>query len=343
MKIALCSTFVPFVNGGYRNIVDWLGAVLAENGHQVEKVYLPQVDSPDLLFQQMMALRWINLEAADRIICFRPQAHLIPHPNKILWFIHHIRGFYDLWGGPFSPPANKENSDFRDALNKIDNAAIAEARAVYSNSGTVSERLIRFNGVESEVLYPPVFRPERFFSAEFGKSITCISRLEPHKRQDLLIDALSLTKTPVQLRLIGTGANKAYVSKLRKMISSNGLRDRVALENRWVSEDEKVEMLSKALGAAYIPVDEDSYGYPTLEAAHASKPTITVNDAGGVSEFVRDGENGFVSEPTPEALADAMDRLYLDRALATRMGSNARETISEMGISWDRVLEKLLK
>ena len=57
MRIALCSSFVPFVNGGYRNIVEWLETMLLEAGHEVERIYLPEVDSPDLLFRQMAATR----------------------------------------------------------------------------------------------------------------------------------------------------------------------------------------------------------------------------------------------------------------------------------------------
>ena len=70
MKIALCSSFVPFVNGGARNIVEWLEIELKRAGHQVERVYLPQVDAPDLLMPQMMAYRWVDLtKLSDRIIC----------------------------------------------------------------------------------------------------------------------------------------------------------------------------------------------------------------------------------------------------------------------------------
>ena len=75
MKIALCSSFVPFTYGGYRNIVEWLESTLEEAGHHVERIYLPQVDAPDLLFRQMTAYRWVDLSAADRVICFRPPAH----------------------------------------------------------------------------------------------------------------------------------------------------------------------------------------------------------------------------------------------------------------------------
>ena len=58
-------------------------------------------------------------------------------------------------------------------------------------------------------------------------------------------------------------------------------------------------------------------------------------------EFVRDGENGFVCEPTPQALAEAMDRLFADRALARRLGEGAHATLADLRIDWDRVVEAL--
>ena len=33
-----------------------------------------------------------------------------------------------------------------------------------------------------------------------------------------------------------------------------------------------------ALAVAYVPDDEDSYGYPSLEAAHARKAVLTASD-----------------------------------------------------------------
>ena len=196
MKIALCSSFFPFINGGARNIVEWLQAMLTEQGHQVERIYLPEVDAPDLLFQQMMAYRWVDLEMADRIICFRPQAHLIPHPHKILWFIHHIRAFYDLWDGPYRGfPDDPKHRDIRDALHRVDDAGLREAKAIFTNSQVVSERLKFYNKIESEVLYPPVFQSERYHCAGFNDEIVCVCRLEHHKRQHLLVEAMRHTRT----------------------------------------------------------------------------------------------------------------------------------------------------
>lgn len=343
MKIALCSSFVPFIHGGYRNIVEWLKQMLEQQGHQVEVVYLPEVDAPDLLMQQMMAFRWIDLEQADRIICFRPQAHLIPHRHKILWFIHHIRAFYDLWDSPYRGfPDDLKHRGIRDALRQVDNAALREAKMVFTNSQVVSDRLMQFNQVGSEVLYPPVFQPERFHCAGFNDEIVCICRVEHHKRQHLLVKALEYTRTPVRLRLSGASSGVAYPKELLQIIKKKRLGDRVVFSNSWISEEEKVVQLAHCLATAYLPLDEDSYGYPSIESSLSSKPILTTFDSGGVLELIQNEVNGYITEPSPEALAEAMDRLYLDRVKTELMGKNAFNRLEELNISWEYVLERLL-
>lgn len=126
----------------------------------------------------------------------------------------------------------------------------------------------------------------------------------------MLIEALSYTTTPVRLRLLGTGAGPDYANALRQKIDEYNVAERVILDDRWITEEEKVEHLSVCLAAAYLPLDEDSYGYPSLEASHAEKPILTTTDSGGVLELVEDGYNGYIAEPTPESLAKAMDKLF---------------------------------
>src|SRR5688572_11257455 len=102
MKIILASSFVPFIHGGARFIVEWLETKLCEHGHQVERFYLPFVDAPQQLLEQIAGFRLIDLsERCDRLITFRPPSYVIQHPNKVVWFIHHIRVFYDLWTSPY--------------------------------------------------------------------------------------------------------------------------------------------------------------------------------------------------------------------------------------------------
>ena len=154
-----------------------------------------------------------------------------------------------------------------------------------------------------------------------------------------MIEAMAHVKTPVRLRLCGRSASPAYGESLQARIRTLGLQDRITFEDRWISEDEKADLMAAALGAAYLPHDEDSYGYPSLEAAHAQKSVITTTDAGGVLELVEDQRNGLVSEPHPQALAQAFDQLWKDRALATKLGQANQARLSELHIDWSHVVE----
>jgi glycosyltransferase involved in cell wall biosynthesis len=343
MKVALVTSIYPFVLGGARNIVDWLAKELVERGHEVEVFTIPEYDLPDLVLLQSYNMRLMKLDKADKVITFRPQSHLIQHHNKTVWFIHHLRTFYDLWDSSYRDfPADEIHKGIRRELMYLDTKALAEARAVYSNSKTVAARLKLYNNIDSQVLYPPLFDPKEFRFKAMNNEIVYISRLEHHKRQHLIIESMRWIPKPYTLRIVGQASNLEYFKYLEDIVQNNNLTDRVLLENRWVSEEEKVEILSQCWMNVYIPLDEDSYGYPTLEAAHSGKATLTLQDSGGVLEFVVDKVNGIVAKSDPKDIATRISEV-IDLGIAESLGSSARERINELNINWDSVIERLLK
>lgn len=344
MRIGLISSAVPLINGGYRFIVEWLHEKLVERGHEVEIIYIPTTEEEEHILPQMAAIRMMKLDSYfDRVITFRPPAHVVQHPRKVVWFIHHLRAFYDLWDTPYRPfPINTSTESLRAAIMSADTRALAEAHRLFTNSRVVAERVKVFNGLESEILYPPVLHPEQFRSGSYGDEIVSVCRMEGHKRQHLLVEALGKTRTPVRLRLCGSSSDARYTSKLMKVAKRLGVASRLTIENRWISQDEKVDRLEHALASVYAPFDEDSYGYPTLEASHAQRCTVTTTDSGGVPEFVSHGVNGLIAEPDAASIAAAFDRLYEDREMARRMGLEAQKRVAELGIDWDTVVARLL-
>ncbi len=54
MRICLVSSFVPFINGGGRFIVEWLEQKLREHGHEVERFYLPSEEGRSICWT-----RWL--------------------------------------------------------------------------------------------------------------------------------------------------------------------------------------------------------------------------------------------------------------------------------------------
>jgi glycosyltransferase involved in cell wall biosynthesis len=344
MRVLITSSFVPFINGGGRFIVEWLEDKLREYGHEVEKIYLPFDHRCDTLIENLLSYRLMDLsQHADRLIAIRPPAHCIVHPNKVVWFIHHFRGYYDLAQTQYSSfPNTEEGRCIRDALRRHDTAALREARAVFTNSGVVRDRLAMFNRITSEILYPPLLNPDQYYCGHPNGEIVTVCRIEPHKRQRLLVEAMEHVKSPVKLRICGTSSSQGYTSEIMKLANSIGVQDRVIFELGWMSERDKVERISNSSAVVYAPIDEDSYGYPTLEAAAAQKPILTTYDAGGTLEFVRNGENGLIVDSTPKAIADAFDTLYFNSQQTATMGIAAFETVDRLNISWHHVVERLL-
>ena len=84
-------------------------------------------------------------------------------------------------------------------------------------------------------------------------------------------------------------------------------------------------------------------GLPTnlLEAMACGTPVVATR-VGGISEVIRDGQNGFlVPTKNPEALADRIINLLNTSGLRARMGRLARETVDKC-YSWDKTVAKAL-
>ena len=110
-------------------------------------LFLPFVESMDTMLDQMLSYRLFDLtDSADRLIAFRPPAYLLRHPHKILWFIHHVRAYYDLWGSDYCGiPDTARNRAFRARLMDVDQVGLAESQTIFTNSQIVSDRLTQFN------------------------------------------------------------------------------------------------------------------------------------------------------------------------------------------------------
>jgi glycosyltransferase involved in cell wall biosynthesis len=343
VRVLLASSYVPFIKGGGTAIVEWLETKLLEYGHEVETVFLPFVESMDEMLDQMISYRLLDMtEGSDRMVAFRPPAYLLRHPSKYLWFIHHFRGYYDLWGTQYCGlPDNPKTRAFRQRLMDADQVGLEESARIFTNSQIVSNRLQHFNHLGSEVLYPPVLEPKQFFCDRYDPVIVCVCRMEHHKRQHLLVEAMRYTRSNARLVLAGKSHSGSYPRSLKMTILKYCLQGKVQILDRWISEEEKAQLLSTCSAAAYLPFDEDSYGYPSIEAQHAQKAVLTTTDSGGVLELVRHGVNGLICEPDPQAIARAIDELVETPGMAERMGQQGPLRMQELGIHWDRVISRL--
>ncbi len=348
MKIALLTTQIPFIRGGAEMHVENLRKALVAAGHQVEIITVPFNDGPiSRIEDHIVAMRLLDVSESwggriDFVIGMKFPAYLIPHPNKVMWILHQHRQAYDLFGTEYSNfRDDDEGRRLRDIITKADEKYLAEAKHIFANSGNVSKRLKKFCGLNSTPLYHPCPDMDKFYCKDSEDYLLMPSRINMTKRQFLALEALAKTKSNIKLYIVGAADNEQMKTWLLEGIEKHGLKDRVKYFD-FVEQDKKIELYANCRGVVFIPKDED-YGYITLEAMASSKPVITATDSGGPLEFVDNGVNGFVCDPTPESIAEAMDRLGSDKKNAIAMGVEAKAKITEKNISWEHVVSELLK
>jgi glycosyltransferase involved in cell wall biosynthesis len=344
MRILIASTYYPFIRGGGTKIFDDLREELVARGFETDTVFLPFFPNWKSIPEQTAALRLLDLGCgrADRLIAIRTPAYALRHPNKVVWFIHHHREAYDLWGTAWSGmPDNPTGRYYRDLIRRGDDLYLRECRKVFTNSRIMAKRLRDFNALTAdEVVYPPLPRGNLFRPGPYGDYLFYPSRIAPIKRQALAVEAMKHADPNVRLVIAGAADVDSYGRQIQELVEREGLTDRVQLTG-WISEEEKARLMANCCGVLYLPHDEDSYGYVTLEAFTAAKPVITLTDSGGSLELVEDDVNGYVAEPDPRALADAMNRLWRDRRRAQELGAGGLDALRTHHINWDYVIEKL--
>ncbi|MCY4428628.1 MAG: glycosyltransferase [Halieaceae bacterium] len=138
-----------------------------------------------------------------------------------------------------------------------------------------------------------------------------VSRLEHSKRVDLLINAMQRVSADIELWIAGSGPEQQRLSALA------AADPRIRLLGR-VADAELRHLYANALAVLYAPADED-YGLVTVEALQAGKPVLSCTDSGGVAELIEEGANGWLCPPQAKALAERMQQLAQDPALAEAM------------------------
>lgn len=342
MKIALVNTLAPFVRGGAEVLVDDLQEQLLLRNHQVTLFRLPFPDSYEVpLIEMVLASQLLDFTAYDRVIAFKFPAYCVCHPQKTLWIFHQFRQVYDLYGIEDGLDDTARNRVLRDMIREIDQKEICASKQVFVIGEEVRRRLQNYNDLPSEFIPPPLPSHDIYYSSVASDYLYYPSRVTKLKRQHLAVEAMRFVKTNVKLILTGECKEPEYEQELQKLVSRYGLEQKVQYENCWLEEKDKLKMLAECLGVLFIPYNED-YGYITLESFYSSKPMITCTDSGGPVCFLEDGYNGYLSEPTPQALAEKMDLLYLNREKAEKMGRNAKEYILRCNITWEETIRRLL-
>ncbi|WP_434730807.1 glycosyltransferase family 4 protein [Thermogladius sp. KZ2Tp1] len=170
-----------------------------------------------------------------------------------------------------------------------------------------------------------------------GDYVLYVGRLHPLKGIDVLLRAMRIVVSKVDLRLViaGTGDKRPYVELARSL----GV-DKYVLFPGFISEEDKVGAIDGSVCVVLPSISDYVEVYPMVisEAWARSKPVIA-SSVGGIPYRVKHMVNGLLVPPRdPKALAEAMIALVQDRELSVRLGMEGRKSV----FTWDEIVSKLL-
>jgi len=342
--ITIVTSAPPLTEGGHLVIARSLERALIDAGHRAGIV-----TTPSNRFGRQGSAYFANWltdvgvtgtgEKVDQIISLRFPSYAVRHPGQVCWLVHTMREYYDLWdqfSSRISPQGRLKERVRRTLIRGADTYFFKHhVKKLFTISKAVSDRLARWNHVQGEPLHPPP--PQRPYRCEgYGDYLFFASRLTPLKRADLVVRALARPEARGARCVIGGDGEDR--PKLERLAGDLGLANRVSFAGH-LSEAALVDHLARCRAVVFAPHNED-YGFVTVEAFAARKAVITCTDSGGPLELVRAGENGWIVEPHPAALATAMAEATEDAAKAERLGARGQADVGEL--SWANVVRKLV-
>jgi len=147
---------------------------------------------------------------------------------------------------------------------------------------------------------------------------------DPRKNVQLLIDCLAIARRrgrEATLHLVGAEPTDC----IRRHAQSSNVERHIIFEGR-VSQESLADFYTR-IDIFVIPSHQEGLGIVGLEAMANGCPVVSTR-CGGPEDYVRHGENGFLTGFDPTMMTDAVCTIADDRALRRRMGEAAMTTVT---------------
>ena len=172
------------------------------------------------------------------------------------------------------------------------------------------------------------------------KYILFFGFIREYKGLDLLLEAMADTRireAGIELLAAGEYYNKDVEANNNKIIEDRQLQKVVHLKTDFIPNSE-VKYYFCAADLVVQPYKHATQSGITQIAFHFEKPMVVTN-VGGLAEVVPDGKVGFIAEPNPASIADAILKFYTPNSLP-----NLKENIllEKKKYTWETFVEIMM-
>ncbi len=352
LKVALIASSIVNRGGGERMI---LSHAQKFHANIFTGFYLPEQTFPEFKdlnvrvldesrsFSKLRSLvrRWklsrLRLKGFDVYIYHF--THAIPvalnHKNNV-WYCHAPPRFlYDLYKTELNHVAWYQRQLFRLITARMrtqDQKAVKHMDIIVANSINTQERIKKFYGRDSVIVYPPV-DVKKFLFKKFGDFYLSAGRLDKIKRVDLIVKAFQ--KMPDKKLVVASGGPELENIK----VLARGFKNITVLG--WTSDEKLRELMGSCRATLYMSENED-FGMTPVESMACGKPCIAT-DFGGMKETIVHKKTGLLIPGTVDDIINAVQWLTLERckAMKTACQKQAKKFSEEEHVKgMKRILEK---
>lgn len=370
MKIIILGSAHPLRGGGIATFNERMASVLQEQGHEVI-IYSFSLQYPSFLFpgksqftdeaappglkiksviNSINPVNWIiqgnkiKKERADLIIvrfwlpfmgpCLGSVLRIVRgnRHTKIISItdnvIPHEKRFGDeAFTRYFLKPVDAFVVMSREVLNDLKSfstkPALYTPHPLYDNYGTAIPREVALRNIGLDPL---------------GRYLLFFGFIRKYKGLDWLLEAMNDERIKaMNLNLIIAGEFYGDEETYTQLIEQNRLQSTVKLFTSFIPNDD-VRNYFCAADLIVQPYKTATQSGITQIAYHFEKPMVVTN-VGGLAENVPDGKVGFVAEPNPKSIADAIIKFYTPDSIPT-LKENIKAEKEQY--SWQNFTKKLL-
>lgn len=261
------------------------------------------------------------VKKSKNIRCLALVHNMVPHEKSVIdkllppFFVKSMDGFVTLSKTVLSDVESLDNQD---------KPKIFTPHPLYDNFGDIVPRedALSFLHLQDDCRYMLFF-----------------GLVRAYKGLDLLIEAFADTRfDTLPVKLVIAGEFYDDMRPYLEMIDSHNLKDKVIIRDSYIP-DEEVRYYFSAADIVVQPYKSATQSGVTQVAYHFNRPML-VTDVGGLKEIVPDGVAGYVVEPRPESIADALVDFFGNGRLEPLV-NNVRE--EKKRYSWSNITQGIKK
>jgi glycosyltransferase involved in cell wall biosynthesis len=369
MKICITApTYYPII-GGTETIIHNLGTHLVDLGYDVEIVTRKlNVMSKEEMIDGISTSRVFTLNNSLGVIPL--QFALYNKLRRILNECDLIHQFHVYHMGLATIQAKKRfekpfilslmGNDTYDPIRPIPRFLNPYMAWVMNNADIVTspsrdlEKYAIKQGLKKEtVIIPHSIKVDRYRSEKYGRKnvreklkltendivILSVQRLYPRKKLRYLIEAAGIIikrKPNIKFILVGKGPELANLNKLAKELGI----DKNIIFTGFVPENDLPNYYS-ACDIFVLHSTYEAFGIVLIEAMASCKPIVSTM-VGAVPEVVDHEKTGILVPPCDsKALAEAIERLIIDKELRRKMGKLGRQK-AEKYYDWKSIAQRYI-